>query len=179
MTMQNLLEGFKIIEANPNRGFFAGSRDSGLIAAAENALGCRFPPTYREFLSRLGAGNLGAFEFYGITTGNFESGKVPNGIWLTLKHHRAGRVPSNLLVIGDTGDGSYYCIELRTAGLRPDETTRFSISETPADDVFVVNDAVIPFATGLDAAEEFFSTSLSFSQRSIGEPATNQQGPNQ
>ena len=35
-------------------------------------------------------------------------------------------------------------------------TTCFSISKNPADDVFVSNDAVLPFSAALRAAKEFF-----------------------
>ncbi len=112
MSMHELNEGLDIVDANRSRGFFAGPRDPALIAAAETAIGRAFPPTYREFVERLGAGNFGAFEVYGVTNSNFENGKVPNGIWLTLKQRRAGKLPDNLLAIGDTGDGAYYCIEL-------------------------------------------------------------------
>ncbi len=110
--MQDLLNGIAIMNANSTRRHFAGPRDLETIAAAESALGRSFPPTYRAFLQQLGAGNFGAFEVYGITSNNFESAKVPNGIWLTLRERRSGVLPDNLLIIGDTGDGAYYCIEL-------------------------------------------------------------------
>lgn len=112
MSMQDLTEGFAIIDANPEQGFFAGRRDLALIAAAESALGGTFPPTYRAFLERFGAGNFGAFEVYGVIGPDFEKGPVPDGVWLTLKQRRAGTLPQNLLIVGDTGDGGYYCLEL-------------------------------------------------------------------
>jgi hypothetical protein len=113
MGMLDLTQGLRIIESNPARGFFAGPRDPALIAAAESALGRTFPPTYREFLQRLGAGSFGAFEFYGVTTSNFDNAKVPNGIWLTLSQRKHAKLPQDLLIIGDTGDGAYYCLKLQ------------------------------------------------------------------
>jgi hypothetical protein len=42
--------------------------------------------------------------------------------------------------------------------LTPGETTTFSISNSLADDVVVLNDAVVPFSVALQAAKEFFSS---------------------
>ena len=113
MSVQELFEGLRIVDTNRRSGRFLGPRDIALIDTAEAAIGSAFPPTYREFVQRLGAGYFAGFEFYGITDGNFEASEVPNGIWLTLNEHRAGMVPANLLIIADAGDGAYYCIELR------------------------------------------------------------------
>jgi len=113
MSMQDFVEAMRFVVANPDEGFFAGPREPALVAAAESAIGSAFPPSYREFVQRLGAGSFGAFEVYGVTNANFDNGKVPNGIWLTLKNRRSGAFPNDLLVIGATGDGSYYCLELR------------------------------------------------------------------
>lgn len=113
MSLQDFSDGMRIVDANRSRSFFAGPRDPALIAAAEVAIGGIFPPTYREFVQQLGAGSFGAFEFYGVIDANFEKGPIPDGIWLTLKQRRSGKLPENLLVIGDTGDGALYCVELR------------------------------------------------------------------
>lgn len=113
MSMQELTEALNIIAENRSRGFFAGPRDPALIMSAEAVLGRPLPPEYRGFVLRLGAGSFGACEIYGVTNANFENGKIPNGIWLTLKQRRAKRLPDNFIVIGDTGDGDYYCIELQ------------------------------------------------------------------
>jgi hypothetical protein len=119
MGMQELTEGLRIVEGNRYRAFFAGPRDPALVAVAEYALGGKFPATYRHFLGRLGAGNFGAFEFYGVTTDNFENATVPNGIWLTLKQRKLNRLPQNLAIVGATGDGAYYCIELQNGQETP------------------------------------------------------------
>lgn len=54
------------IEAAQGLGgsFFAGPREASLVAAAEVALGVALPPTYRRFVTELGAGNAGSREFY-------------------------------------------------------------------------------------------------------------------
>lgn len=59
----------------------------------------------------MGAGSIGAFEVYGIVNAEFEESSVPNGIWLTLNERRENGMPANLVVVGSTGDGNYYCIE--------------------------------------------------------------------
>ena len=119
MSMEELNEGIRIVEANRSRGFFAGPRDPALITAAESALGGTFPPTYRAFLRHLGAGNFGASEFYGVIDDNFEDSEVPNGIWLTLRERTDSKLPKSFAVIGSTGDGSYYCLGLENGQETP------------------------------------------------------------
>jgi len=41
-------------------------------------------------------------------------------------------------------------------GLIPNETTLFSISMHPADDIVERNDSIVPFVTALTAAKEFY-----------------------
>lgn len=112
MSMADLKLAAGIINANRGRGLFAGPRDSALIAMAENALGGELPPTYREFVRRLGAGNFGSFEVYGVVDDHFENSAVPDGVWVTLKSRREADLPNDLVVIGTTGDGAYYCLKL-------------------------------------------------------------------
>lgn len=119
MSMQDLTDAFALIEAADSKlKHFVGPRTPGLIAAAEAAIGSRFPPTYREFVRRYGAGSIAAFEIYGVIGPDFnrDDGCVPDGIWVTLKSRRAGYLPNDLLVVGDAGFGPYFCIELRSGG---------------------------------------------------------------
>jgi antitoxin YobK len=83
-----------------------------LVEKAETALGGRFPPTYRKFVSQLGAGNFGSFEVYGVVDGEFRDAAIPNGIWLTLNERRESGLPSEFMIVGSTGDGAYYCVEI-------------------------------------------------------------------
>lgn len=116
MTITAIREALGIISDHPERAWFAGPRDAGLVAAAEQALGFRFPAPYREFVETLGAGNFGSFEIFGLVDDNFAHGAVPNGIWLALEMRRRGQLKANLLPICDLGYGGYYCIERRDAG---------------------------------------------------------------
>ena len=111
MSMADVHEALRLIAANPDDGDFAGPPDPALIYSAERALGGPLPPTYREFVKNLGAGNFSAFEIYGVINEDFDESSVPNGVWLTLNERRAGNIPDNLIVIGSTGSGEYYCVE--------------------------------------------------------------------
>lgn len=113
MSMHDFTDAVALMEAARDLMDFVGPRDPALVEAAEAAIGSRFPPTYREFVLRYGAGNFGAFEIYGVIDADFKKGPVPDGIWLTLKRRRAGYLPKDLLVIADAGDGADYCIELQ------------------------------------------------------------------
>src|SRR5579883_2187962 len=113
MSMQDFNEAVALMESARDLMEFVGPRDPALIEAAERAIGSRFPPTYREFVTRYGAGNFGAFEIDGVINADFYKSSVPNGIWLTLDERRSGYLPNDLLAIGDDGMGGLYCIELR------------------------------------------------------------------
>jgi hypothetical protein len=119
MSLQNLNAGLRLVESNRSRGFFAGPRTPALVDAAEAALGGKFPASYREFLKTLGAGNFGSAEFYGVIDDNFDDSEVPNGIWLTLRERVDSKLPPALAVVGSTGDGAYYCLELSDARETP------------------------------------------------------------
>jgi antitoxin YobK len=63
--------------------WFVGERSEDLVLAAEVALGHQLPASYRLFVKLLGAGNVGSEEIYGVTSPDFVTSSVPNGIWLT------------------------------------------------------------------------------------------------
>lgn len=54
-------------------------------------------------------------------------------------------------------DAGFASVGSKTA-LTPGDTTIFPISNNRADDVVVLNDAVLPFSIALQAAREFFFT---------------------
>jgi hypothetical protein len=118
MSMQNFIDALGIIESTLGRARFAGARAENLVTAAEERLGLKFPPTYREFLLRLGAGNFGTREFYGVIDDDFEDSAIPDGICYTLNERNDG-LPLELIVIGATGDGGLYCLDTGQAGEAP------------------------------------------------------------
>ena len=97
-----------------SRGDFVGPRDDRLLTRAEAALGDALPPSYREFASALGAGNYGSVEVYGLIEESF-GGPVPDAVWITLEERRAGSIPQNGIIVGDSGDGGWYWTSLGSA----------------------------------------------------------------
>ncbi|WP_231559800.1 SMI1/KNR4 family protein [Geobacillus subterraneus] len=58
-----------------------------------------------------GAGNFGSQEIFGIISSDFENSSVPDAIWYTLTERREGNLPSNLLIIYDTGSDEVFCLD--------------------------------------------------------------------
>ena len=94
-----------------DRSRFVGARDPALVTAAEEALGVPLPPTYRRFVTELGAGSVGGREFYGAIDENFVDSSIPDGIWLTLDERERFGFPKHLVIVGDTGMGEYYVLD--------------------------------------------------------------------
>jgi SMI1-KNR4 cell-wall len=115
MSMQDYEAAREVIRSNPSRAKFVGPRDPELVDKAEQALGLRFPPTYRRFLEELGAGNIGPFEVLGVIDDDFEESMVPDGIWYTLTERETG-LPDDLAIVGEVGDGSLYALRLDGSG---------------------------------------------------------------
>lgn len=110
MGMKELEDALTLIKENPDDSFFAGPKSEELISKAENALGLFFPPTYRRFVKELGAGNIAGQEFYGVTTDNFDSASVPNGVWFTLHARKNYSFPDDLIIVFSLDDGSYIAL---------------------------------------------------------------------
>lgn len=110
MSFADLIHAFDLIEAHAAQADFEGAKDEKLIARAEEILGLRFPPTYREFLRRYGCGDIAGQEFYGLLTEDFTNSGVPDAIWLTLKQRASSGLPHHLVVVYAVGDGTYYAL---------------------------------------------------------------------
>ncbi|WP_077965869.1 SMI1/KNR4 family protein [Ensifer adhaerens] len=93
---------------------FEGSKPETLVDKAEHALGLSFPPSYRKFLGELGCGDVNGLEIFGLIDDNFETSSIPNGIWLTLSERKNIKLDPKLIIIADSGDGSYIAIDKRT-----------------------------------------------------------------
>ena len=115
MSKDDLSQAMNLVRVEGG-GHFAGPRSSELVELAENALGVRFPPSYREFVELYGAGSFGAREFYGVTTDEFVSASIPNAIWITLDERRTSSLPLAFVIIGDAGDGEYFVIDTSLSG---------------------------------------------------------------
>ena len=111
MGLAEVDEALRLVADRPDRSFFAGERPPALLAAAERALGLSFPPSYRAFLRRLGAGNVGASELYGVIDDNFTDSAVPDGIWMTLRGREAWGLPRSMVVVYGDGFGGYFVLD--------------------------------------------------------------------
>lgn len=122
MSMNDLLKSFELID-NDNHAdkvHISGNKNEELIKAAENILGLKFPPMYRLFLKKYGCGGLGYVEVYGLTkesSPDFEKPGIPDGIWLTLEERKTGGLPNHFIIISDTGDGYWYCLDSSCSNL--------------------------------------------------------------
>jgi len=111
MGMQELKLALDLIQRNPDRCLFAGEREETVIKLAEDALGFSFPPTYRMFLERLGAGSFGGEEIYGVIDENFVDSGVPDAVWTTLRGRREWGLPDQLLVVYFDGGTDYFALD--------------------------------------------------------------------
>lgn len=103
-----------IISGNQAKAHFAGPRPEELVRAAEAALHVSFPPVYRRFLLEYGAGSFGWVEFYGVIKNDFMHSSVPDGIWSTLTQRQMAKLPHELVIVGDSGTGDLYALDLAT-----------------------------------------------------------------
>jgi hypothetical protein len=111
MSRKQLEEAFSLVEHNSDQADFDGPKSAGLLAKAEHALRLTFPPTYREFLARLGSGDIAGTEFYGVIGEDFENSSVPDAVWLTRTERRESKFPEKLIIVAATGDGAWYAID--------------------------------------------------------------------
>ena len=114
MSMQDLEKAFKILNQSSERKYISGPKSEELIRLAEKALGLKFPPTYRLFLHKYGCGGVRGLEIYGLTkeySNDFNNLGSPNGIWLTLDERKDDYLPHHFIIISDTGDGYWYCLD--------------------------------------------------------------------
>ncbi len=131
-------------------GDFEGPKPESLVVKAESALGLTFPPSYRRFLLEFGCEDINGLEIFGLINDNFDKSTIPNGIWLTLNERQAISLAQIYVIIGDSGDGSYYALDTgQTDAIGENPVVRLSLDGayigTIADNFssFLVN-ALIP-----------------------------------
>jgi hypothetical protein len=104
MSMKELQEAFDIIEQLNSKDFFSGPKEIELICSAEEALNLIFPPSYKVFLEKYGAGGVNGSEIYGLTKSSkkpFLTPGVPDAIWLTLDERKDDYLPKHFIIISD------------------------------------------------------------------------------
>lgn len=116
MPTDKFQKAVQIIRENIEEADFEGEKPVHLLESAERVLNLSFPDTYREFLKMFGCGDIGGEEFYGLVSENFHKSSIPDAVWLTLEERKSG-LPEGLILIADTGDGSFYALNtLKLAG---------------------------------------------------------------
>lgn len=111
MGLGDLGAALRLVAEHRDRAHFMDGQPEEVVARAEQALGVSFPPSYREFVRELGAGDIAGAEFYGVTSGEFESSSVPNGIWFTLQERADSGLPQPLVVIYSVGEGTLFALD--------------------------------------------------------------------
>jgi hypothetical protein len=111
MSTDNYNKARAIIDRNPSISYFVGPRSEELVRSAEQRLGLRFSPLYRDFLLAFGALSFGAQEIYGVVNANFENSRIPDAIWCTLTERAEVNMPSHLVTIYHTGFEEYFCLD--------------------------------------------------------------------
>ena len=111
MAIEDVEAALALIAEHRDDGTFAGPADDATIERAESLLGLTFPPTYRCFLERLGAGDIWGEEFYGIVDEELENPLVPNVVGLVLAERNAGSLPDHLLPVYVVGEGTVFGLD--------------------------------------------------------------------
>ena len=111
MSIETYEEAKQMILNNDDIADFVGGCTIDLINLAEEKLGLNFTGLYLDYLQTFSAGNFGAQEIYGIISADFENSSVPDAIWYTLSERKEINLPSNLLVIYDTGSDELFCLD--------------------------------------------------------------------
>lgn len=111
MSIVNYKKAIECIENNRKEMFFGKGASKELVNKAEKALEIKLPFQYRDFVERYGALSFDGTEIYGVTSDNFQNGKIPNGIWYTLDERKKYNLPKQLLIIYHTGAEEYFCLD--------------------------------------------------------------------
>jgi len=83
------------------------------IAAAEDYLGLRFPPTYREFVSAVGWCSIGGRDFYGVTRDGVAATSIPSVVFATRSEREDGGLPPGLIFVEDSGGEEKFVLDTR------------------------------------------------------------------
>lgn len=102
-----------LMERHAKRVFKGVPVTEALVEKAEQFLGVRFPPDYREFLRRWGWLGVGPLDVLGITSADFENAGAHDAVWFTADARRRIGLPHHLVVIGDSDGDVYYCLDTR------------------------------------------------------------------
>ena len=106
--MATIAKAAEIIDASPELAAFAGGIPFEAIGIAEQTLGVTLPESYRDFLTRYGAGSFGKTLIFGLGVPDTD---LPNVVYATLDMQTQDDwFPADLVVITDTGEGDLLCL---------------------------------------------------------------------
>jgi hypothetical protein len=80
------------------------------LAAAEEALGCRFPASYRSFQLEFGNAAHSPVDVYSVRTREPSERNIV-GINLDERHDTYPRLPAHLIAFSDSGGGDLLCFD--------------------------------------------------------------------
>lgn len=111
--MNNLiLQAHKLIkEANGNFDI-SGGKDEVTISKLEKILLVQLPTSYKNFLKIFGWLGLSSFEFYGLVDNQHEEILKSGVAWINLKFRSDFKMPNNIFIFNERGDGSCYALDL-------------------------------------------------------------------
>jgi antitoxin YobK len=104
-------EALAALEPVADRTRFVGPAPAAKIHESERMLGVTFPPSYREFLERVGAGSVLGREVYGVVPDPAASGP-PNVVSATLSSRQSEQLPNRFLILVEMDDSSALALEL-------------------------------------------------------------------
>jgi hypothetical protein len=109
---------------------FGSPASPEMIRTAEDYLGVKFPPTYREFVASVGFSSFSGREFYGITRSGVAAKAIPSVIFATMDERRHG-LPPQFLLIEDSGGEEEYVLDTQDLGASGDAPVK---AWTPGSD---------------------------------------------
>jgi len=112
--IEKFQKSVNLIESNFTEGacFFDGPYAEADVQLSEKKLGITFPTSYRAFLKKYGNGGINAFDVSGLSKFNYNNTGTGGIIYETLKLRKDFAVPNHIITVSDTGDGSYYALDL-------------------------------------------------------------------
>lgn len=110
MSNSDLEAALADLDRNTDKVHFTGPASSAAVAEAERALGVRFPPSYRAFVERYGAGSIAGRELYGVLDDPVAPGP-PNVVWVTERARQDFGLPRQFVVLVDFDDSSAVALD--------------------------------------------------------------------
>lgn len=106
----HLEEAFRLLEPLHDRLRLVGAAPPEAVDEAERLLGVSFPPSYRAFVERAGAGSILGREVYGVLAEPQAKGP-PNVVWITLNARSSFGLPDRFLIVVDLDDSSALALD--------------------------------------------------------------------